>query len=200
MPEEKKLGERAGTKTLDYIALGLLLAPPTVVVDMYLKGDHSINWQKTAITAVICWVAGALVVLASHGWQSWRSTDGRVWPYLIAAENKFWVKGLIVAASMGFALALSSILSNKGDNPPVSPIAATPPTAEDIAKAIAPIQAKLDAANRQLQSRLDVTERQLTETKRQLNAVQQTPLFAPTPTNQGPIIWHVLLASPRSIR
>jgi hypothetical protein len=74
MPEEKKLGERAGTKTLDYIALGLLLAPPTVVVDMYLKGDHSINWQKTAITAVICWVAGALVLcwlpmVGNHGDQ-----------------------------------------------------------------------------------------------------------------------------------
>ena len=95
--------ERPGTKTLDYIALGLLLAPPAVVFEMFIKGK-SINWQRTAIATVASWVSGGFVVLASHGWQSWRSADWRFGPYLVAAENKILrVKALIIAASMGFA-------------------------------------------------------------------------------------------------
>jgi hypothetical protein len=117
MAEGKKIGERPGTKTLDYIALGLLLAPPAVVVEMYMK-EEPINWRKTAIVTVVCWVAGGLAVLASHGWQSWRSSDWRILPYLISLEGKFWGKAAIIAICIGGALALSSILSNNPSVPP----------------------------------------------------------------------------------
>jgi hypothetical protein len=147
MPEQSAPGdakERPGTKTLDYIALGLLLAPPAVVLDMYLK-DHPINWGKVAIAAPVCWVAGGLAVLASHRWQSWRLADRKALSHLVAAENRFWIKGLIVAAAMGFALTLSSILSDRVSSIPPSVIH-DPPTAQDIAKAAAPIRAERDKA------------------------------------------------------
>ena len=107
---------KAGDENSDYIALGLLLAPPAVVVEMYLK-DGTIGGWKLFIATAACWLSGGLVVLASHYWQSWRSADGRILPILIAAENKFWVRGLVVAASIGGALALSSFLSppNRGE-------------------------------------------------------------------------------------
>lgn len=110
-PRASSHTERPGTKTLDYIALGLLLAPPAVVVDMYLKGT-SIDWQKTAIAVVACWTAGGLTVWASHAWQSWHPRNWRVLPYLITAENNFWGKAVVVAAAIGGALALSSVLSS----------------------------------------------------------------------------------------
>jgi hypothetical protein len=111
MSEDDTKPSDTGTKTLDYIALGLLLAPPAVVVEMAIKGDN-IDWRKTVIATAVCWILGGVFVWASHRWKSWRSAIPKAMPYLAAAENKFWVKGAIVAAAMGGALALSSILSN----------------------------------------------------------------------------------------
>ena len=92
----------------------------------------------------------------------------------MAAENKFWVKALIVAGFMGSALALSSALSDRSSIP-----------TEDMAKATAPVQSKLDAAMREL----EVTKRQLEVTKHQLaNALQ----FPPYARKMGPI--HMLNA------
>ena len=99
-----------GTKILDYIALGLLLAPPAVVVKMAIKGEP-IDWRKTAIATIACWLGGSIAVWASHNWKSWQSVIPKAIPYFVAAESKFWVKGAIVATAMGGALALSSILS-----------------------------------------------------------------------------------------
>jgi hypothetical protein len=182
-PNEPK--ERPGTKTLDYIALGLLLAPPAVVLDMYLK-DLPINWRKITIAAPVCWLAGGLAVLASHGWQSWRSADRSVLPYLVAAENKFWVKGLIVAAAMGFALASSSILSDRTPSgPPI--VIHDPPTAEDIAKATAPIRAELEGVKRELAT----TKQQQLQAARSSPATGPVRTPEPTPAKQGPITWHV---------
>jgi hypothetical protein len=110
------VSEKPGTKTLDYIALGLLLAPPAVVFEMFIKGEP-IDWRRTAIATAVSWVVGGLVVSASHGWQAWRSGNWRIGRYLIAAESRFWVKAIIVAASIGFALALSSLLSERPSSP-----------------------------------------------------------------------------------
>lgn len=142
MPDASAPKERPGTKTLDYIALGLLLAPPAVVFEMYVKGD-SINWLRTAVATPICWAVGALVVLASHRWQSRQSINWRMWPYLVAAERRFWGKALIVAVAIGGALILSSVLSSK----PSAPAGFTQQQVDaKIAAATAPIQAKLSAA------------------------------------------------------
>src|SRR5208283_471830 len=97
---DTKPSDSTGTKILDYIALGLLLAPPAVVVEMAIKGEN-INWRTTVIATVACWVFGGVFVWASHSWKSWRSAIPKALPYLASAENKFWVKGLIVAAAMG---------------------------------------------------------------------------------------------------
>jgi hypothetical protein len=115
-----------GTKILDYIALGLLLAPPAVVCEMAVRGEH-IDLVQAAIATAACWVAGGLVVWASHNWKSWQSEIPNAVPYLAAAEEKFWVKGLIVAAAMGGALALSSTLSHT-PAPPRAPEPITLPS------------------------------------------------------------------------
>jgi hypothetical protein len=147
--EATKAGERPGTKTLDYIALGLLLAPPAVVVDMYLKSTP-IDWRKTAIAAVACWIAGGMAVWASHVWQSWNPRNWRVLPYLLAFENRFWGKAIIVAAAIGFAFALSSVLSGAPSSEQTPPIVVhDPPSADDIAKIIAPFQRQLEIVTQQ---------------------------------------------------
>jgi hypothetical protein len=104
------VAEKPGTKTLDYIALGLLLAPPAVVVDMYMKGTP-IDWRRTAIAAIACWIAGGVAVFASHRWQTWRSESWRLLPLLTTAENRFWGKAIIVAAAIAFSFFLSFLLA-----------------------------------------------------------------------------------------
>lgn len=115
--DNKATAEKPGTKTLDYIALGLLLAPPAVVFEIFIKGDP-IDWRRTAIATIVAWIVGGFVVLASHRWQSWRFSDWRVWQYLLAAESRFWVKALIVAAAIGLALTLRSFLSTEPSSSP----------------------------------------------------------------------------------
>ena len=83
LSNDGKAPDLPGTKTLDYLGLGLLLATPAVVVDMYLKGTE-IDWRKTAIAAAISWITGGFAVWASHHWQSWRTSDNRVVPLLVA--------------------------------------------------------------------------------------------------------------------
>jgi len=107
--------DRPGTKILDYIGLGLLLAPPAVVVEIYLRGD-TVEWRKSVIAVIACWVAGGLVVWASHGWQAWRTTNNRLPPHLAKFESRVWGKAVIVAAAIGFALILRSVLSS--EHPP----------------------------------------------------------------------------------
>jgi hypothetical protein len=177
--------ERPGTKTLDYIALGLLLAPPAVVLDMYLK-DHPINWRKVAIATPVCWVAGGLAIVSSHRWQSWRSANTKVLPYLVAAENKFWVKGLIIAAAMGFALALSSVLSDSTTSiPPI--VIHDPPSAEDIANATNPLKTRIS----ELRAALEDMTQQRNEALR-----QHPPQSLPPPNlDSGPISWNADLST-----
>jgi hypothetical protein len=179
--------ERPGTKTLDYIALGLLLAPPAVVVEMYMK-DEPINWRKTFIVTVVCWVAGGFAVLASHGWQSWHSSNWRVLPYLIAAEGKIWGKAVIITICIGGALLLSSLLSADREIPSnPSPTGFTQRQVDEkIAAVTAPIQAKLNAADNtiaQLQTNITALQQQspnaslqaqLNDYKSRLETAQQT--------------------------
>jgi len=153
LSNDGKAPDLPGTKTLDYLGLGLLLATPAVVVDMYLKGTE-IDWRKTAIAAAISWITGGFAVWASHHWQSWRTSDNRVVPLLVAFEGKFFGRAIIIAAAMGFALALSSFLS-----PPIPAVAPTP-TAADITKATAPLKAQLDEAHEQI-ARLQAAQKNM---------------------------------------
>ena len=116
--DESKSVESTGTKILDYVALGFLLAPPGVVADLKMRGEN-IDVINTTITFIACWALGGVFVLASHSWRSWRSAVPRAIPYLVAAENNFWVKGIVVATAMGGALALSSFLSDRSPNPTI---------------------------------------------------------------------------------
>jgi hypothetical protein len=174
-------GEKPGTKILDYISLGFILVPPAVGVDMYLK-DGRLEWARLIIATVVCWFLGAILVLASHRWQSWREADGRILPFLVAAENKFWVKGLIVASSVGGALALSSFLAR----PPLA--MHDPPTAEEIAETAAPIRLELEAEKRKsakLQSDLDSATKERDAALPVMPSVPSIPL-APAQTIPSP--------------
>jgi hypothetical protein len=147
MSEAGKTPDLPGTKTLDYLGLGLLLAAPAVVVDMYVRGSP-IDWRKVTVAAAVSCLAGGLCVWASHWWQAWRTANNRLLPYLAAFENRFWGKGVIVAAAIGFALVLRSLLSV--EPPSAQPGFTQQQVNEKIAAAIKPIQAQLDAANREI--------------------------------------------------
>jgi hypothetical protein len=144
--DEVKFPDLPGTKTLDYLGLGLLLATPAVVVDMFIRGVD-IDWRKVAIAAIGTCASGGIAVWASHKWQTWRTSNNRLLPYLAAFESRFWGKAIIVAIAIGFALALSSVLSPRPSEI-ASPTAT--PTADDIARATAPLKAQLEAAHAQI--------------------------------------------------
>jgi hypothetical protein len=178
--------DRPGTKTLDYIGLGLLLAPPTVVFEMYMRSD-SIDWKKVAIATPVCWIAGGLVVWASHGWQSWKSSDWRIVPYLRAAESRFWVKALIVLAFMGFALALSSFLSTKGSVPSAGNLYTQEQVAAEKAAAVAEAVANLNPQLAEANQQRDVARREVDVLRQKIqNAPPPTP---PAPEDQIPVNW-----------
>ena len=137
---EGKPPDLPGTKTLDYLGLGLLLATPAVVVDMYVRGSN-IDWHKVAIAAVASCTAGGFCVWASHWWQAWRTANNRLLPYLATFESKFWGKAIIVAAAIGFALILRSFLST--EPPPVQAGFTQQQVDEKIATATRPLEAQI---------------------------------------------------------
>lgn len=85
-PPGASSGELPGTKVLDYIGLALILAPPAVVADMYLRGQQ-VPWGKAVIASLISWVMGALALVAAHKWQRWRTANGNVVSALSVLEN-----------------------------------------------------------------------------------------------------------------
>lgn len=176
-PSTEPLGERPGTKLLDYIALGLILAPPAVVFEIYIKGEP-ISWPKTVIATLLSWVIGGLVVWASKVWQSWLPpTRWRIFPLILAAENKIWGKASVIALCIGGALALSSFLSNKSTSGPVMMTGFTQQQVDQqIASATNSLQVQLNAANNTI-ARLEA---------RPASSAQ------PAPSNQsGPINWQL---------
>jgi hypothetical protein len=167
-----------GTKTLDYLGLGLLLATPAVVVDMYVRGSN-IDWHKVTVAAVVSCLTGGFCVWASHRWQAWRTADNRLLPYLAAFESKFWGKAIIVAAAIALALGLRSFLSNE---PPVGQGSFTQRQVDQkIAEAIAPLRAQIAT----LQASLDDMTRQRDTALKQRPA-QSLPAQS---IANGPIAW-----------
>jgi hypothetical protein len=178
-PSSDPKGERPGTKTLDYIALGLLLAPPAVVFEMYTKGEP-IDWLRLAIATPICWVAGGLVVWGSNVWQSWPPATGwRIFPSLVAAENKLWGKAAIIAVCMVGALVLSSFLSNKN---PSSPTTAVEITQQQV-------DAKIADATKTLQDQLSAANKTISELQKKAFTLPQQPQQTAGLSNNGPITW-----------
>jgi hypothetical protein len=131
----------------------------------------------------------ALMAAALH-WNQIRS-----W---IARTNPNWLyPGLLVLL---LAIILSPFIEEKRwplsawfqtSGPPIA--VHDPPTAEDIAKATAPIRAELEGVKRELAT----TKGELESVKQQLQAARSAPATGlvltpePTPAKQGPITWHV---------
>lgn len=91
------------TKIFDYIALGLLLTPPGVVAELYLRGE-TIDLGRAVVLCLVCWLGGALFLWAARKWRAWQTT-------LAAAENKFWVKAIIVATFMAVPILIAPFLA-----------------------------------------------------------------------------------------
>jgi hypothetical protein len=180
-PSNDPKRERPGTTTLDYIALGLLLAPPAVLFEIYIKGEP-IDWSRTAVATLICWVAGGLVVWASKVWPSWPPlTSWRILPSLVAAENKWWGKAVVIAVCMVGVLLLSSFLSNK--NP-----SSLPPAAEFTQQQV---DAKIAAATRTLHDQLSTANNTIAGLQAKAVALPPQPQQTAALSNQGPITWAV---------
>jgi hypothetical protein len=186
------------TKIFDYIGLGLLLAPPSVVAELYLRGEP-INWGRAVIVTLVSWLGGALSLWAARKWRVWGTT-------IAAAENTFWAKALVVAFCVAFPSLVSAFFSQSPNfkDLPNSPDGLAPGTiwndggvlaivpSED--KSAEPAQPSPDAAKK-----LSDQARTIQELQAQVAQLQAPYWNALTPIELGELGKRLKQVPPRSI-
>ena len=100
---------QARRTALDYVGLGLLLMPPSVLGEMYIKGEP-IDWRRAAIAAGASWVGGMVVL---HFSKPPHEAARNATPTVRVSEygRPLWARVTIVIVIMAATLAMSSLLS-----------------------------------------------------------------------------------------
>jgi hypothetical protein len=137
------------TKTLDYLGLGIILAPAPEVIAMYLRHED-IDWRRVVAAFLVSTVIGSSILWFAHGWRKTAGGLAALRGYLNRADDYFWVRAIIIVFFMISPVLIAPLISGA----PVQPSPAQPgftqrQVDEKIAAATAPIQQKLDEANRQ---------------------------------------------------
>jgi len=96
------------TKAFDYLALGLILAPPGVIGLVYVEGGH-VDVTRSIVLSLMMGVPGVVSLWAARKWRSWSAS-------FIAAESKLWVKAVIIAVFMAIPTLLAPLVSVSDSN------------------------------------------------------------------------------------
>jgi hypothetical protein len=105
------------TKTLDYLGLGIILAPAPEVMSMYLHHEE-IDWLRVAISFAISIVLGSAILWFAHGW---RDTAGKLANFRALAsraDDYFLVRLVVIAFFMISPVLMAPLIS--GQNTPIS--------------------------------------------------------------------------------
>lgn len=153
------------TKTLDYIALGIILAPAPEVISMYLHHEN-IDLVRVAISFLFSIVIGALVLWFAHGWKSVPARLDKIRTGMSHADDYFWVRALVIAFFMIVPSILSPFIFYTTSEP-----SANQQEISDLRSQVSSLQSQLSTANQQR----DGIQQQLVTAKQQTQSAPQTP-------------------------
>jgi hypothetical protein len=170
------------TKTLDYLALGIILAPAPEVIAMYLRHED-IDWQRVVISFVVSIIIGSAILWFAHGWHKTAGGLATFKGRINRADDYFVVRAAIIAFFMIVPVLIAPLVSGV-------PVQLSPAQTgftqqqvdEKISNAVANLNSQLTEANRQKEA-----ERREADAFRQ--QIQNAPPRPPTPEEQVPINW-----------
>ena len=168
------------TKTLDYFALGCILAPAPEVIGLYLRSEH-MDWGRVVISFVVSTAIGIAVLWLARSWR-YLAAKGA------ALDNYFLGRAAIIA----FFMLIPSLTAPFFEG---SPPAASQTGYDALELKLGQSTSDLAAAHTerdQLKQQLAASQSQLQDTKSQLEAARRTlhqPAPPPPPEDQIPITW-----------
>lgn len=119
------------TKTLDYLGLGVILAPAPEVIAMYLRHED-IDWQRVAISFVASILAGSAILWFAHGWRKPAGVLAALRGRINSADDYFAVRAALIAFFMIAPVLIAPLISGTAPVPP--PTSFVNPLYEDAVK------------------------------------------------------------------
>jgi hypothetical protein len=179
--EDKTVAEHKGstsdherhptTKTLDYLALGVILAPAPEVIAMYLRHED-IDWLRVAISFVASTAIGSLILWFAHGWRQSVGALAALKGRINSADDYFAVRAAIIAFFMIAPVLIAPLISGQSTMSP-SPVVGFTQQQVDakVADALVNVNAQLADARQQR----DAAVLQLAKANRQASLPPSTP-------------------------
>ncbi len=155
------------TKTLDYLGLGIILAPAPEVIAMYLRHED-IDWQRVATSFVVSIIIGSAILWFAHGWHKTAGGLAAFRGRINRADDYFVVRAAIIAFFMIVPVLIAPLVSGA----PVQPGFTQQQVDEKIA-----------AATTNLAAQVGALQKQLSESNRAIS-LQQTKQITLTPEQQ----------------
>jgi outer membrane murein-binding lipoprotein Lpp len=151
-PSSAKAGDHEHhptTKTLDYLALGIILAPAPEVIAMYLRHED-IDLKRVVISFVVSTTIGSAILWFAHGWHKTAGGLATFKGRINRADDYFVVRAAIIAFFMIVPVLIAPLISGVPVQPsPIQPGFTQQQVDAKIASAVANLNAQLTEANRQ---------------------------------------------------
>ena len=167
------------TKTLDYIALGIILAPAPEVISMYLRHEN-IDWQRVVISFVVSIAVGCAILWFAHGWRKTAGVLAAIRVRINRADDYFIVRAAIIAFFMIAPVLISPLIS--GASKPSQPGFTQEQVDTKIASTVSNLNSQLAEANRQR----DAARREAENLREQ---TKNAPPQSSEPKDQIPVNW-----------
>jgi hypothetical protein len=152
------------TKTLDYLGLGIILAPAPEVIAMYLRHED-IDWKRVAISFLVSIPIGSAILWLARAWPKTAGGLASFKGQINRADDYFIVRAAIIAFFMIVPVLIAPLVSGA----PVQPSPAQPGFTQQ------QIDEKIAAATAAIKDQLNIAARELDETKHQLEVIKRNP-------------------------
>jgi hypothetical protein len=175
------------TKTLDYLALGIILAPAPEVIAMYLRHED-IDWQRVAISFVVSTIIGSAILWFAHGWHKTAGGLAAFKGRINRADDYFVVRAAIIAFFMIVPVLIAPLISGAPvQQSPTQPGFTQQQVDAKIATALANVNSQLAEAIQQKNAAL-AASKERDELAQQLQQSQKSSSpTAPYTRKLGPI-------------
>jgi hypothetical protein len=173
------------TKTLDYLGLGVILAPAPEVIAMYLRHED-IDWQRVAISFLASTIIGSAILWFAHGWRKPVGALAALRGRINRADDYFAVRAAIIAFFMIAPVLIAPLVSGTSSTPSAQPGFTQEQVDTKIATAVAAAITNLNSQLAEANRRRDAALREADTLRQQ---VQNPPPQPPTPEDQTPVNW-----------